>query len=184
MEIRDNVFLITGGASGLGAATARLFAEHGGKVVLADMNEDAGEALAKELGGVFVKCDVSREDDGQQAVEAATQARHACAGSSTARASRLPSRPSARTARIRSTLFTQDDLDQSDRHLQHDPARGRGNVEERAERGGRARRDREHGIGGGIRRPDRPGGVCGIEERRGGHDAADRPRSVAQRASA
>ena len=36
MEIRDNVFLVTGGASGLGAATARLFAEHGGKVVLAD----------------------------------------------------------------------------------------------------------------------------------------------------
>ena len=73
MEIRDNVFLITGGASGLGAATARLFVENGGKVVLADLNVDAGEALAKELGGVFVKCDVSREDDATQAVEAATK---------------------------------------------------------------------------------------------------------------
>jgi len=41
MEIRDNVFLITGGASGLGAATARLFVENGGKVVLADLNQDA-----------------------------------------------------------------------------------------------------------------------------------------------
>ena len=73
MEIQGNVVLITGGASGLGAATARLVTEHGGKVVLADMNEAAGEALAKELGGVFVKCDVSQEADGQQAVDAATQ---------------------------------------------------------------------------------------------------------------
>jgi NAD(P)-dependent dehydrogenase (short-subunit alcohol dehydrogenase family) len=73
MDIRDNAFLITGGASGLGAATARLFAEHGGKVVLADLNEPAGTQLAKELGGVFVKCDVTREDDATQAVDAATK---------------------------------------------------------------------------------------------------------------
>ena len=73
MEIRDNAFLITGGASGLGAATARLIAENGGKVALADLNVDAGEALAAELGGVFVKCDVSREEDAKQAVEAAAK---------------------------------------------------------------------------------------------------------------
>ncbi|AJX33623.1 3-hydroxyacyl-CoA dehydrogenase [Burkholderia oklahomensis] len=73
MEIRDNVFLITGGASGLGAGTARLLTEAGGKVVLADLNQDAGEALARELGGAFVKCDVAREDDAQAAVTAATK---------------------------------------------------------------------------------------------------------------
>src|SRR5580698_9394399 len=73
MEIRDNVFLITGGASGLGASTARLFAAEGGKIVVADLSQDAGTALAQELGGVFVKCDVSREDDATQAVDAATQ---------------------------------------------------------------------------------------------------------------
>jgi NAD(P)-dependent dehydrogenase (short-subunit alcohol dehydrogenase family) len=73
MEIRNNVFLITGGASGLGAATARLVVEHGGKVVLADLNQDAGNGLAKELGGVFVKCDVSREEDATHAVEAAAK---------------------------------------------------------------------------------------------------------------
>jgi len=73
MDIQDNVFLVTGGASGLGAATAQLIRDHGGKVVLADMNEAGGEKLAKELGGVFVKCDVSREEDGQRAVQAATQ---------------------------------------------------------------------------------------------------------------
>jgi NAD(P)-dependent dehydrogenase (short-subunit alcohol dehydrogenase family) len=73
MEIRDNAFLITGGASGLGAATARMIVEHGGKVVLADLNETAGNTLAQELGGVFVKCDVTREDDAVAAVEAAVK---------------------------------------------------------------------------------------------------------------
>lgn len=71
MEMQDNVFLITGGASGLGAATARLVAANGGKVVLADMNDAAGEALAQELSGAFVKCDVSQESDGQRAIDAA-----------------------------------------------------------------------------------------------------------------
>ncbi|RQR34149.1 MULTISPECIES: SDR family NAD(P)-dependent oxidoreductase [unclassified Burkholderia] len=74
MEIRDNVFLITGGASGLGAGTARMLAQAGGKVVLADLNEAAGAALAGELGGVFVRCDVSSEVDAQAAVDAATRA--------------------------------------------------------------------------------------------------------------
>ncbi|MDR5737612.1 MULTISPECIES: 3-hydroxyacyl-CoA dehydrogenase [unclassified Caballeronia] len=73
MEMKDNVVLITGGASGLGAATARLVAANGGKVVLADMNEEAGVALARELAGEFVKCDVSQENDAQQAVDAATK---------------------------------------------------------------------------------------------------------------
>lgn len=74
MDIRGNVFLITGGASGLGAGTARMLAREGGKVVLADLNEAAGEALAHELGGAFVRCDVSREEDAQAAVDAATHA--------------------------------------------------------------------------------------------------------------
>ncbi|WP_175817689.1 SDR family NAD(P)-dependent oxidoreductase [Burkholderia diffusa] len=74
MEIRGNVFLITGGASGLGAGTARMLAQAGGKVVLADLNEAAGTALASELGGVFARCDVSSEADAQAAVDAATRA--------------------------------------------------------------------------------------------------------------
>jgi NAD(P)-dependent dehydrogenase (short-subunit alcohol dehydrogenase family) len=54
--------VITGGASGLGAATARRLAKHGVKVALFDLNADAGEPLAKELGGVFCKVDVTSEE--------------------------------------------------------------------------------------------------------------------------
>ena len=71
MQIQNNVFIITGGASGLGAATARMIVEAGGKVVIADVQAEAGAALAAELGGRFVKCDVTSEADGKAAVEAA-----------------------------------------------------------------------------------------------------------------
>jgi NAD(P)-dependent dehydrogenase (short-subunit alcohol dehydrogenase family) len=72
MQIQDNVFIITGGASGLGASTARMIRETGGKVVIADVQVEAGSALAAELGGTFVKCDVTSEADGLAAVAAAT----------------------------------------------------------------------------------------------------------------
>ncbi|AXA91874.1 3-hydroxyacyl-CoA dehydrogenase [Massilia sp. YMA4] len=75
MQINGNVFIITGGASGLGAATARMLAQAGGKVVLADVQAEAGEALARELGADaarFVRCDVTSEADGQAVVAAAT----------------------------------------------------------------------------------------------------------------
>ncbi|MGZ8291104.1 MAG: 3-hydroxyacyl-CoA dehydrogenase [Telluria sp.] len=71
MQIQNNVFIVTGGASGLGAATARMITEAGGKVVIADVQAEAGAALAKELNGEFVKCDVTSEADGQAAVAAA-----------------------------------------------------------------------------------------------------------------
>ena len=74
MQIKNSVFLITGGASGLGAATARMAIENGGKVMIADMQVEAGEKLAKELGASarFIKTDVTSEPDAQAAV-AATQ---------------------------------------------------------------------------------------------------------------
>jgi NAD(P)-dependent dehydrogenase (short-subunit alcohol dehydrogenase family) len=72
MEIRNNVFVVTGGASGLGGATSRMIAANGGKVVVADVQADKGEALARELGTArFVKCDVSSEADGKAAIAAA-----------------------------------------------------------------------------------------------------------------
>jgi NAD(P)-dependent dehydrogenase (short-subunit alcohol dehydrogenase family) len=68
MDIAGKVFIVTGGASGLGEGTARMLAAHGGKVVIADLQADKGEALAQEIGGAFVKCDVSQEADGQAVV--------------------------------------------------------------------------------------------------------------------
>jgi len=68
MEIQGKVFIVTGGASGLGEGTARMLAANGGKVVIADMQVDKGEAVAKEIRGAFVKCDVSQEADGQAVV--------------------------------------------------------------------------------------------------------------------
>ena len=73
MQIDGNVFLISGGASGLGAATARMIVAHGGKVVLADLQVETGEQLAAELQGRFVKCDVTSEVDGKAAVDAAVE---------------------------------------------------------------------------------------------------------------
>lgn len=73
MEISGNVFIVTGGASGLGAATGRLLAQRGGKVVLADLQVEAGERLARDLdaGTRFVRCDVTSEADGKAVVAAA-----------------------------------------------------------------------------------------------------------------
>jgi NAD(P)-dependent dehydrogenase (short-subunit alcohol dehydrogenase family) len=68
MDIQGKVFIVTGGASGLGEGTARMLAEHGAKVVVADLQADKGQAVASELGGAFVKCDVSSEDEGKAVV--------------------------------------------------------------------------------------------------------------------
>ena len=73
MHIKNSVFLVTGGASGLGAATARMAAESGAKVVIADLQVEAGEKLAREIGGRFAKTDVSSEADGKAAVNMAVK---------------------------------------------------------------------------------------------------------------
>ncbi|MGZ5035705.1 MAG: 3-hydroxyacyl-CoA dehydrogenase [Usitatibacter sp.] len=71
MQIQNHVFLVTGGGSGLGAATATMLAANGGKVVIADLNEPAGKDLAGFLGGTvrFVKADVTDEASTQAAVD-------------------------------------------------------------------------------------------------------------------
>ena len=71
MDIANKVFIVTGGASGLGEGTARMLAANGGRVVIADLQADRGEQVAASIGGRFVKCDVSQEADGQAAVAAA-----------------------------------------------------------------------------------------------------------------
>ena len=71
MQIAGKVFIVTGGASGLGEGTARMLAGAGGQVVVADLQQERGEAVAAEIGGRFVRCDVTQEADGQAVVAAA-----------------------------------------------------------------------------------------------------------------
>jgi NAD(P)-dependent dehydrogenase (short-subunit alcohol dehydrogenase family) len=72
MDMAGKVFIVTGGASGLGEGTVRRLVRGGAKVVIADLQADKGQALAAELGGeptaAFVRCDVSQEADGRAAV--------------------------------------------------------------------------------------------------------------------
>ncbi len=68
MDIQNKVFIVTGAASGLGEGTARMLAAHGGRVVIADLQDERGRAVAAEIGGAFVRCDVSSEDDGRAVV--------------------------------------------------------------------------------------------------------------------
>jgi len=70
MDISGKTFIVTGGGSGLGEATVRILTDAGGKAVIADVNEEKGEALANEIGGktAFTKTDVTSEEDVQKAV--------------------------------------------------------------------------------------------------------------------
>ncbi|WP_021028626.1 3-hydroxyacyl-CoA dehydrogenase [Comamonas sp. B-9] len=68
MQIANKVFIVTGGASGLGEGTARMLTREGATVVVADMQAEKGQALAQELGGAFVQCDVSNAEQAQTVV--------------------------------------------------------------------------------------------------------------------
>jgi NAD(P)-dependent dehydrogenase (short-subunit alcohol dehydrogenase family) len=67
----DKVGIITGAASGIGAATARLLAQHGAKLVLTDVDDGAGSALAEEVGGIYLHHDVTEEADWPAVIAAA-----------------------------------------------------------------------------------------------------------------
>ena len=73
MEIKDSVFLVTGGGSGLGAATARKLADSGARVLVADVNEEAGRQVAKDIGerARFTPTDVADEESVKEAIAAA-----------------------------------------------------------------------------------------------------------------
>lgn len=75
MRIEDSVFLVTGASSGLGLATAQMLIGNGAKVLLADLNAEAGLARAEELGANahFVKTDICQEADARQAIASALQ---------------------------------------------------------------------------------------------------------------
>jgi len=86
MDAKGHAAIVTGGASGLGEATARALAAKGAKVAIFDMNAEAGEAVAKDIGGIFCECNVSHAASGEAAVAKAAAAHGAarivvnCAG--------------------------------------------------------------------------------------------------------
>lgn len=73
MDLNGISAIVTGGASGLGEATVRQLAARGAKVVVVDMNADKGEAVAKDVGGVFAQADVTNTEQVIAAVEAAKE---------------------------------------------------------------------------------------------------------------
>jgi NAD(P)-dependent dehydrogenase (short-subunit alcohol dehydrogenase family) len=74
MDMRDVAAIVTGGASGLGGATASMLAAHGAKVAIFDLNEDQGTKKAQELGGAFFRVDVADAQSVKDGLEAAAQA--------------------------------------------------------------------------------------------------------------
>lgn len=74
-KLQGKVALITGGASGIGERTARLFIQHGAQIVVADVQDKLGNAVCTDLGSsaIYVHCDVTNEDDVSNAVDLAIQ---------------------------------------------------------------------------------------------------------------
>ena len=73
MRISGLAAIITGGSSGLGAATARHLAQNGAKVAILDVNMDLARTIALEIGGIAVECDVSSGEQGEAAVKSARE---------------------------------------------------------------------------------------------------------------
>ena len=78
MDIRGHAAIVTGGASGLGAATAEMLAGAGAKVAVLDVNDDGADAIAKKIGGIALHCDVTSADGTAKAI-AAAQDKHGIA---------------------------------------------------------------------------------------------------------
>jgi NAD(P)-dependent dehydrogenase (short-subunit alcohol dehydrogenase family) len=74
MQLKDQAAIVTGGASGLGAATARRLAKEGAKVAVCDLNTKLAETVAAEIGGVAVTCDVADAASAEAAIAAAAKA--------------------------------------------------------------------------------------------------------------
>ena len=160
MDIQGTSSIVTGGGSGLGAATARKLAEKGARVVILDMQDDKGEAMAKEVEGVFVHADVTNTDEVIAAVEAAKELgplRSLVTAAGIGWATRTIGRDGAYDSAHDLDDVQEGHRDQPGRHVQLHPSRRHRHEPDRAARRQRARRDRHRRLGRGVRRPDRPG---------------------------
>ena len=150
MQLKDQAAIVTGGASGLGAATARRLAAQGAKVAVCDLNAKLAETVAAEIGGVAVTCDVSDAASAEAAVAAAAKAHGParvlvnCAGIGVAK------RVVGRDGPMPLADFDKVIQVNLDRLLQHAPACDHGDVEARAAGDRRARRRDLHRVGRGL----------------------------------
>ena len=125
MQLKDQAAIVTGGASGLGAATARRLAAQGAKVAVCDLNAKLAETVAAEIGGVAVVCDVSDAASAEAAIAAAAKAHGParilvnCAGIGVAK------RVIGKEGPMALDRFRPGDQGQFDRLLQHAAARDR-----------------------------------------------------------
>ena len=78
MEFKNVAAIVTGGASGLGEGAARALAAAGCKVAVLDLQQEQGEKVAADIGGIFLKCDVSSPDSAEAAINAAREAHGPC----------------------------------------------------------------------------------------------------------
>jgi NAD(P)-dependent dehydrogenase (short-subunit alcohol dehydrogenase family) len=175
VRLTGSVGLVTGGASGLGRATAERLVDDGAQVVICDLPGSDGAAVAEKLGAVFAPTDVTSEADVRTAVAAATELGPLrvvvnCAG--VPDATKVLDRSGAASALDRFSRTLSVNLIG---HVQRHPAGRRGHDRQRA--GGRGpRRGGVHVVRRGLRRPDRPGRLHRVEGGHRRHDAADRPR--------
>ena len=174
MDLNGTSAIVTGGASGLGDATSRLLAERGVRVVVADLQEDKGAPLAKEIGGLFVPTDVTKPEQVIAAVDAAVEMAPLkslvnCAGIGWA--TRTIGRDGDYAVGPRPRPVPPGHRDQPHRDLQLHPAGGHEDEPQRARLRRRPRCHREHVVGGGRGRADRAGGLLLVQGRRGGVDA-------------
>ena len=194
MKLNSSVSaIVTGGASGLGAATVRRLAEKGVKIAVFDLEhqKEKAEALFQEIGGgVFCPCNVTSEEEVDAAFAKARAANGQerilvnCAGTGNAASTASRDRKTGEIKPFptdRFNLIIQINLVGTFRCIAKSAA---GMMTPGAAGRRRARRDRQHRLGGGRGRPDRPGGLHRLQGRRRRPDPGGGARPVARKASA
>ncbi len=172
MKIEGIAAVVTGGASGLGEATARELAKRGAKVAVFDRDVEKGEKVASEIGGVFCEVDVTSRREGRGRLRQGARGAWAGAGAGQLRGRRQRRQDRRPRQGDQGAEILSDDPvraghpDQPRRLVPLHRPFGLRHGRPRPARGRRARLHHQHRVGRGRGRPDRPGGLFGVEGRR------------------